>query len=181
MSGARASGAATPAGDGRWARLPRWLRPRAPEPVNGPFDATGAGPSGDSEEHGSTWLIETTLLVLVAIVLAVATVNDLAREVHTNHRLIADLRTWRHYTGHDYHNIAIDQETLGLDSEREILCGNTSPGPPGARTQICLAIWGPVVDGVRAVHGGWYLRPYVEDQRSNRYGCFGRGVAGVCP
>ena len=32
---------------------------------------------------------------------------------------------------------------------------------------------GPVVDGRRAVHGGWYLPPKVEDVPIYRYGCFG--------
>ena len=125
-------------------------------------------------------LIETTLLVLVGLVLAIAVVNDLAREAKTNHRLIADLSTWRYYTHHDYVNISLDQETLGFNSGHELLCGNTSPGPPGARTQICLAIWGPVVDGRRTVHGGWYLAPYSPDLPANRYGCFGEAGHGRC-
>jgi hypothetical protein len=128
-----------------------------------------------------TWLIETTLLVLAGVLLAIATVNDVARQTRINHRLVADLRTWRHYTGHDYHNISIDQETLGADSQREVLCGNTSPGPPQARTQLCLAIWGSVVDGRRSVHGGWYLPPYAEDLPTNRYRCFGPAGEGRCP
>jgi hypothetical protein len=125
-------------------------------------------------------LIETTLLVLVGVLLAAATINDVVRQTHVNHRLVADLRTWRGYTRHDYVNISIDQETLGIESQREILCGNTSPGPPGSRTQICLEIWGPTVDGKRTVHGGWYLPPYHADVPEARYGCFGSGV-GMCP
>jgi hypothetical protein len=128
-----------------------------------------------------TWLVETTVLVLVGLLFAVATVNDLAREAGINHRLIADLRTWRQHTHHDYINISIDQETLGVDSERDLLCGNTSPGPPGARTQLCLAIWGPVVNGTRTVYGGWYLYPYHPDLPANRYGCFGTAGRGRCP
>jgi hypothetical protein len=127
------------------------------------------------------WRIETVVLVLVGLLLAVATVNDLGREVGINHRLVADLSTWRHYTGHDYHNIAIDQETLGVDSQREVLCGNTSGGAPGEKTQICLGIWGPVVNGLRTVHGGWYLPPYHPDTPANRYGCFGVAGQGRCP
>jgi len=127
-------------------------------------------------------LIETTLLVLIGLLLAAATINDVVRQAHVNQRLIADLSTWRRYTGHDYVNISIDQETLGADSGREILCGNTSPGPPGARTQVCLEIWGPVVTGVRSVYGGWYLPPYTEDLHAKRYGCFGAAIAaGLCP
>ena len=81
---------------------------------------------------GRTRLIETTLLVLAGLLLAIATVNDVARQTHVNHRLIADLRTWRAYTGHDYHNLSISQQLLGEASRREVVCGNTSPGPPKA-------------------------------------------------
>jgi hypothetical protein len=126
-------------------------------------------------------LVETTVLVLVGVFLAVATVNDLARQTHINHRLVADLATWRQYTHHDYRNISIDQETLGLGSEREVLCGNTNPGAPGAHTQICLAIWGRVANGRRAVHGGWYTPAYVPDIPAKRYGCFGPAGQGRCP
>ncbi len=154
-----------PVEEGRWERLPAWLRPRAVE-LNG---------------SGRMRLIETTLLVLVGVVLAFATVNDLARQAGINHRLVVDLRTWRYYTRHDYHNISIDQETLGANSQREVLCGNISPGGPDARSQICLAIWGPVVNGRRTVYGGWYLPPYVEDLPSERYGCFGPAGQGRCP
>jgi hypothetical protein len=158
------SEASLPAEERRWERLPMRLRPRM------------------TEQHGSgrLWRVETTLLVIVGLFLAVAIVNDLAREVGINHRLVADLRTWRHYTHHDYVNISIDQETLGANSDREVLCANTSAGPPGSKTQICLAIWGPAVHGRRTVHGGWYLPPYYQDVRSERYGCFGAG-RGFCP
>jgi hypothetical protein len=146
-----------------WA--PEWLRPRAVE----------------LKGSGNLWLIETTLLLLVGLVLAIATINDVARQTGINQRLIADLKTWRHYTRHDYHNISINQETLGIASQREVLCGNTSPGAPKSRTQICLTIWGPVVNGMRAVHGGWYLPANVEnDLPSERYGCFGVGGQRWC-
>ncbi len=145
--------------------LPAWLRPREREQPG----------------TGRTRLIETTLLVLVGLVLALATVYDLSREVGVNQRLIADERTWRTYTGHDYHNLSIDQELLGVGTEHEVVCGNTSPGAPKARTQLCLAIWGPVQGGRRTVHGGWYLPPGVEDERAERYGCFGAPPAGTCP
>ena len=148
-----------------WARLPNWLRPREHEQAG----------------RGSMRLIETTLLVLVGIVLAVATVNDLARQAGINHRLLADLATWRSHTGHQYREITVDQELLGARTEHEVVCGNTSPGAPKARTQLCLVIWGPTVNGRRTIHGGWYLSPGSEDQRSTRFGCFGTGAEGFCP
>ncbi len=165
MNGSPASEAVRAPVEQRWQRLPPWLQPRAVE-------RKGAG---------NLWLIETTLLVLVGVVLATATINDVGREVGVNHRLIADLKTWRGYTGHDYRNISIDQEALGVDSDREVLCGNTSAGPPKGRTQLCLAIWGSVNDGRRAVHGGWYLPPGTEDVPARRYGCFGPAGRGRCP
>jgi len=128
------------------------------------------------------WLVETTLLALVGLLLVIATVNDLSRQTKTNHRLVADELTWRSYTGHDYHDLSIDQELLGANSGREVVCGNTSPGPPQTRVQICLAIWGPVVNGRRAVQGGWYLPAHVEDDvHADRYGCFGPASVGLCP
>ncbi len=127
-------------------------------------------------------LIETTVLVLAGLLLAAATLNDLHRQVHINQRLIADERTWRGYTGHDYHNLSIDQMLLGEGTEREVVCGNTAPGAPHARVQLCLAIWGAVVKGKRPVHGGWYLPAKVEDDvRKARYGCFGGASEGMCP
>jgi hypothetical protein len=165
MNDSAAGDAAIAAEERRWQFLPPRLRPRTEE----------------SKGRGDLRLIETLVLVLVGIVLATATINDLARQASINHRLVADLATWRHYTGHDYRNVAIDQETLGASSQREVLCGNTSPGAPKSRTQICLTIWGPVVNGMRAVHGGWYLPAHVEnDVSSERYGCFGVGAQGRC-
>ncbi len=86
MTGSSAGEATLAAGEERWQRLPPWLRPRTVELKGG----------------GNLRLIETTLLVLVGVVLATATVNDVGREVGINRRLIADLKTWRQYTGHDY-------------------------------------------------------------------------------
>lgn len=146
-------------------RLPGRLRPR-------PLELPGSG---------RTRLVETTLLLLAGLLLVIATVNDVVRQTHVNERLIADLRTWRVYTGHDYHNLSVDQKLLGETSQREVICGNTSPGGPKARTQLCLAVWGPIVNGRRTVHGGWYLPAKAEDVRAARYGCFGPASRGVCP
>lgn len=155
----------TPAAADRFSALPAWLRPR---------DVELPG-------LGQLRLVESTVLVLVGLLLAIATINDVGRQVHVNQRLIADLHTWRVYTGHNYKNVAADQELLGAGSGREVVCGNTSPGAPKATTQICLTIWGPTVDGRRTVHGGWYLPAKSEDERSERYGCFGSGAEGLCP
>ncbi len=151
-------------GDGRNPRY-SWLRPRSVEPPG----------------RSSVWLVETTLLVLFGLLLAAATVYDVVHQTHINVRLEADMHTWRAFTGHDYHELSVSQKLLGATSQHEVVCGNTAPGPSESRTQLCLAIWGPIRRGHRTVHGGWYLPPRVEDVRSNRYGCFGEGSRGICP
>jgi hypothetical protein len=149
----------------RWAFLPERLRPR---------DVELPG-------LGSMRLVETTLLLLLGLLLAVATVNDVVRQTHVNDRLIADIATWRAYSGHAYHNLSIEQELFGAGSQKEVVCGNTSPGGPKARTQLCLVIYGPASGSLRTVHGGWYLPPKVDDVRADRYSCFGAGAKGLCP
>jgi hypothetical protein len=145
-------------------RLPAWLRPRDVE-------ARGTG---------RMRLTETTLLLLAGLLLAVATVNDVVLQTHTNHRLVADLRTWREYTGHDYKNLSAEQDQRG-HTTTEVVCGNTVPGPPKERIQLCLQMTGPVIHGRRAARGGWYLPPKAEDLRHSRYGCFGEAKsAGLC-
>ncbi len=144
----------TPSGFG--ARLPAWLRPR---------DVELPG-------LGTMRLVETTVLVLVGLLLAIATINDVVLQTHVNHRLVADLRTWRQYTGHDYKNLSVEQDLRG-HTTRDVICGNTSPGPPKERTQLCLAMTGPVVAGRREARSGWYLPPKSEDLHGKRYGCFG--------
>jgi len=138
-------------------RLPGWLRPRQELERGG---------------TGQTRLVETTLLLLAGLLLAVATINDVVLQTHVNHRLVADLRTWRTYTGHDYHNLSVNQDIYG-HSTREVVCGNITPGGPKERVQLCLVMTGPVFRGRRAARGGWYLPPKVEDVRRYRYGCFG--------
>jgi hypothetical protein len=125
-------------------------------------------------------LIETTLLLLLGLLLAIATVNDVVRQMHVNHRLVADLRTWRAYTGHDYHNVSPEQDIFG-HTTRDFVCGNIVPGPPKERVQICLVMTGPVIHGRRAVHAGWYLPPKTDDLLRYRYACFGSAVQqGLC-
>lgn len=155
------------AGDGgAFSGLPERIRPR----------------DSEAKGTGQMRLIETTLLVLVALVLTVATVNDLARQAKVNKRLVADLATWRAYTGHDYKNVTVDQELFGTQSDREVVCGNTKPGQLKGTTQICLVIDGPIAGGKRTIQGGWYLPPEVEDEQALRYGCFGQEeVQELCP
>jgi hypothetical protein len=145
-------------------RLPEWARPR------------------ESEQRGlgSLRLAETTVLILLGVLLAVATINDVVQQTHVNHRLIADLHSWRVATGHNYHSLGTEQDAKG-HTTRDTVCGNVSPGAPKERTQVCLVFVGPVISGRRAISGGYYLPARSEDGRRNRYGCFGAGAqAGLC-
>jgi hypothetical protein len=128
--------------------------------------------SRERREGGDLRVAETTVLLLIALLLAIATVNDVARQTHINERLIADQKTWRAYTGRDYHNLSVSQDYTEHFT-REVVCGNTAPGEPKAHIQLCLVISGPVVRGRRRVVGGWYLPPHAEDEVGYRYGCFG--------
>jgi hypothetical protein len=139
-----------------WGWLPEWARPLEHE----------------RRGLGSLRLAETTILILLGIFLAVATVHDVVQQTHVNHRLKADLLTWRTVTGHDYVNLATEQDVKTY-STRDIVCGNVSPGAPGERAQVCLMLTGAVVSGMRSVSGGYYLPPYKADLRANRYKCFG--------
>jgi hypothetical protein len=130
---------------------------------------------------GRQWRIETIVLILVGLLLTIAVVDDVVLDTHVNHRLDADLRTWRSYTGHDYKNVSTEQDVLHFTTV-DVVCGNTVAGPPKERTQICLQLTGPVVNGRRTVSGGWYVPPKHEDLRRYRYGCFGAPKAkGDCP
>jgi hypothetical protein len=146
-----------------------WL----PEPLR-PRDRERPG-------SGSLRLVETTLLVILAVLLAVVTVYDLHRQTRINDRYSADEATWRHYTHVDV-ELSVDTILLGTSytSTREVVCGNTTPGKPGTRTQLCLEIWGPVHHGLRTVHGGWYLPRKTPDVKSKRYGCFGYFPKPIC-
>ncbi len=148
----------------RGAQLPEWARPR------------------DEERRGlgSLRLAETTILILFGVLLAVATVNDVAQQTHVNHRLIADLHTWRVATGRDYHNLNVYQDLEG-HTTRDTVCGNVTPGAPKERTQLCVTLVGAQVKGEREVTGGFYLPPLSENTPSKRYACFGGAVAsGLC-
>src|SRR6202034_4888561 len=132
--------AATPA-QGIWGRLPEWARPLNEE----------------RQGLGSRRLAEDTILILIGVFLAHGTVNDVLLQTHVNHRLSADLLTWRTLTGHDYINLDTEQH-IKTHTTRDTVCGNVSPGAPGARAQLCLAMTGPVVSGMGASRGGSSLR-----------------------
>jgi hypothetical protein len=125
--------------------------------------------------------IETTVLLWIALLLAIATIHDVYQQTKVNHRLVADLASWRAYTGHNYRNLTTEQD-LKTHTTRDVICGNTTPGAPHTRTQLCLIMTGPVAHGRRAIRGGYYLPPdRIFDVPAKRYGCFGEALAqGLC-
>jgi hypothetical protein len=143
------------------ARVPAYGKDRSP------WRSSARRPGGSQ-----LWLAESVVLVLVALLLATATGNDLSRQIHTNHRLDADLSTWRAYAHREFHSLSISQDISGLTTN-EVVCGNTRPGLPKERVQLCLLVKGPVRNGRRSVAGGWYLPPHAEDLHRYRYACFG--------
>jgi hypothetical protein len=146
------------------ARLPEWARPRESE----------------RRGMGSLRLAETTILILVGVLLAIATINDVVQQTHVNHRLVADLHSWRAVTGHNYRNLTPEQD-VKAHTTRDVVCGNVSPGSPDQRAQVCLTLVGPVLSGRRAVSGGYYLPARSIDQRRSRYACFGTAAeTGLC-
>jgi len=171
MSGATsAPGAPAPSAPaaeppGRWQRLPEWLRPRERE----------------RRGRGELRRVESTLLVLAFVGLAVATVNDVVRQAHVNERLTVDVLTWRAVAGRAYPGHAVQNVSVGQDlvhyTTRDVLCGNVWSAAPGTTPQLCLVMTGPAVHGRRAARGGYYLLPYFPDSRPYRYACFGTAVA----
>jgi hypothetical protein len=159
-------------------RLPGWLAPRDDE----------------RRGRGEQRLIETFALVLVGIVLAVATVHDVARQVHIGTRLTADLKSWEAVVGSryfleagKYHNPLIEQDVKTYTT-RDIVCANTAEGKPEGHVQVCLVFTGPVHGERRHARGGYYVvaegkdehKPVINLPRYS-YGCFGSAVAeGLC-
>jgi hypothetical protein len=145
----------------------QWLRPRSEERIG----------------RGEVRLIETVVLVLVGVFLAVATVNDVARQVPVAERLSADLESWRQIVGVPFHNPLIEQDVIHYTT-RDVVCADTEIGKPLGRPQTCLIFTGPVKDRRRVTRGGFYLvsngkdvHEPVQDLPQNRYACWGTAVA----
>ncbi len=158
--------AAAPASD--WTSpLPRWARP-------GPQD-----PTGDPASY-ITRTLETAFAILIGIVLAVAVVHDVKRQVDINQRVAADKRSWYAFAVAHHQPLAVQQHTrvgvrLLLRGSTDFPCQPTGLTRAVARGQhrLCLMIAGPIVNGYRTVQGGYYIAASHEDRYINRYGCFG--------
>lgn len=170
--------AAASRAEGLFGRLPAWLSPRDQE----------------RRGRGEQRLVEGFILVVVAIVLAVATVHDLLREIEIGDRLHADLVSWVSYTKpyfHDaygtYHNPLIEQNVTTYTT-RDVVCANTADIKPAGSVQVCLIFKGPVRAGHRRAVGGYYLyaagtdiHEPVLDRPQYSFGCFGSATSEVTP
>jgi hypothetical protein len=142
-----------------FSRLPPWARP---------LDRERGG--------GRLRRVELATLALAAVLLVVATVNDVVLQTHTNHRLVKDLATWRAATGLHYKNLGVERDAVRFTT-KDTICGNVATGPPDERAQVCLTMVGRVIRGHRYVTGGYYLLPVVLDEAANRYSCFGEAAS----
>jgi hypothetical protein len=148
-----------------------WLRPRSEERIG----------------RGEVRLIETVVLVLVGVFLAVATIHDVARQVPVGERLSADLESWREIVGAYYHNPLTEQDVKHYTT-RDIECADTTYGKPYGKPQVCLIFTGPVKYRRRVAYGGFHLlaggtdvHEPVLDVPKYRYACWGTAVAeGLC-
>jgi hypothetical protein len=141
-------------------RLPAWLAPRDSQP----------------QGRGRRRRIEAAILLAIALLIAVATVYDLTREVKVDNRLTADIETWRGVTGIHDEEVAIEQD-LASYTTRDTACGTVKEDKYAISPRLCLMLAGPVNGNRREVLGGFYLPPYLPIGPNDRYGCFGSTVA----
>ena len=159
-----AASQATPARERPQPRWQRWLLRRS--------DANADGPANPDLR-----LIETAILIVAGLVLAVATANDIGRSVHITERLKVDAHTYRLYM-HTQRGVTTSirkvSMTPGIYDKTDVAC---SPPLGGARGSTCLVINGPVRSSpngqIRSVTGGYQLLPYSRNRYVARYGCFG--------
>jgi hypothetical protein len=157
--------------------LPGWLAPR----------------DGERKGRGRQRRIESVVLLIAAVMLCVATVNDLVREVGIGDRLAADLSSWKRIVGNTFPHPALNnpliEQNIKTYTTRDVVCANTEPKvAPEHRVQVCLVFTGPVHGERREAHGGYYLwadgtdehKPVLNEPRYS-YGCVGTAVGeGLC-
>lgn len=175
---------------------PAGARTAGARAMNGPTDSPASPVSAErgpmqwlrprSEERGGrghAHVIETVVLLIVGLFLAIAVVNDVGRAVPIGERLNADLETWQAIIGAPFHNPIIEQDIIHYTT-RDIVCADTEKRKPFGHPQICLVFTGPVVHHRRTALGGFYLvangtdvHDPVLDVKRNRYACWGTAVS----
>jgi hypothetical protein len=136
-------------------------------PFLGPRPQSQADPAGRDLRA-----IETVIIVLLGLLLAAASVDDVAHQVRLNKRTSADRVTWRAYA---HANIKhLDVRTLEHGTT-DFVCRSTTTvaADAAAEIRLCLMVGGPTVDNKRTVDGGYYIPVRAPDRYTYRYGCFG--------
>ncbi len=116
--------------------------------------------------------VEGAILIIIALIIGVAAIYDVTRQVSINYRLTADIETWRELTGQNFKNVSIEQDEKHFTTN-DVACANISFAQPGAKTQICFVLVGPIIHGRRVTRTGFFLPPHLSDLPKHRYGCFG--------
>jgi len=133
------------------------------------------GPQGERDPASrDVRAIETTIMVLLGLLLAVAVIYDVAHQVRLNTRETADRASWRAYEHVTDVKTRLDVR-VPLRGTTDYVCRSTSTVPAVALHQVrlCLQFTGPIVNDRRRVDGGYYLAPHASDRAAYRYGCFG--------
>jgi hypothetical protein len=141
-------------------RVPSWLAPRES--------------TDKTLRRGPLWMYETFVLIVVGIVLSVAVIYDLSYDVGNDHRMAADVATWRLFVGQKPTTIWAHPVQLGHTTD--VSCGTVALGPAVNETQVCLLLVGPVRNGLRRIYGGWQLAWGLSDHTGYRFACFGSVV-----
>ena len=142
-------------------RLPPWLAPRENKPT--------------SPRRGLQRMLETTALIVVGIVLAVAAIYDLSYDVGNDHRMAADVATWTQFTGQK--PVTIWAHPVSVGQTTDVSCGSVALGPSVNETQVCLVLVGRVRNGLRTIFGAWQLPWGDADHIADRFGCVGGAVS----
>jgi hypothetical protein len=124
-------------------------------------------------------MYETFVLVVVAVVLLVAVLYDVSYDVGNDHRMAADVATWRQFVGQKPDTIWAHPVVLG--HTEDVSCGTVALGPSTQETQVCLLFVGPVRNGLRTIAAGWQLPWGDADHSYYRFSCFGPAASGWCP
>ena len=119
--------------------------------------------------------IEMAVLLAIGVLLTVATVDDLARQVRVDERIAVDQATWRAYTHHRTHLLNV---YTGSVSTTDVACG---PLVAGATQRFCLLLTGSAHGPRRTIAGGYRLPLNEANRFAFRYGCFGTPLRqGLC-
>jgi hypothetical protein len=145
--------------------VPSWLAPRES--------------TDKTLRRGPLWMYETFALIVIGIVLIVAVLYDVSYDVGNDHRMAADVATWRQFVGQKPTTIWAHPVVLG--HTEDVSCGTVALGPSATETQVCLLLVGPVRDGLRTIAAGWQLPWGDSDHSYDRFACFGPAASGWCP